>query len=286
MVHQHGPDCAHGEEDNFSRLDILKQAFGEHAKAFEDNLDDQAKAHFEAYKFKVNAQKSVYAARAELAKKIPHFWPQSLANCRSVAQFTDPVDEDALQHLTGVEIVHGDKDVREIEIKFSFSSKNPYFKETTLSKKLSPVPPPSVKDAPPAPSSFDLDAPLYLLPSSSGPTWTSKEHDLTKKAPRVDPAKLEEYDDFGGPGSFFNWFQEEGEDVMGVGESLLEWYGHASEYAAGLASLDDAGSSDGGDLEGLDFSDLDDDDESEDDDPKKEIDLDDERPKKKVKSRK
>ncbi|GAA5907841.1 hypothetical protein JCM6882_004571 [Rhodosporidiobolus microsporus] len=291
MPHEHGPNCAHADDEHLTRIDILKQAFGEHAQAFEDNLDEQAKAHFEAYKFKVAAQKPVYAARASLAQKIPQFWTQSLANCRNIAQFVDPVDEDAMQHLTNVEIVHDEKDVREFEVKFTFSAKNPYFKETTLSKKLTLTPPSSVTDAPPPPSSFDLDAPLYLAAPTTI-TWTSPDHDLTKKAPRgAHPDESEDFDDFAGPGSLFNWFGEEGEDKTSLGESLLEWYSHASEYAAGLASLDDASDDDGDDqFDGLDFDDLeDDDDESEDDDPKKEIDLDDEeskRPKKKVKSRK
>ncbi|BGP13512.1 hypothetical protein JCM10213_000554 [Rhodosporidiobolus nylandii] len=275
------------EADSLTRLDILKQAFGEHAQAFEENLEQQAKAHFEAYKFKLQQQAPVYKSRSELAAKIPNFWSTSLQNCRNVAQFFDPADDDALKHLKEVEIVHDEKDVREFEVKFTFSPKNPYFKETTLSKKLTVTPPSSVTPAPPTPASHDLEAPLYGLPGTKI-TWTSKEHDLTKKAPR--PAKqsteLEEFDEFDGPGSFFNWFAEEGEDEMSVGESLLEWWGHAAEYAAGLASMDDMGDSD---VEGFgaefDF----DDDESEDDDPKKEIDLSDEenkRPKKKQRSKK
>ncbi|GAA5915422.1 hypothetical protein JCM5296_002631 [Sporobolomyces johnsonii] len=257
------------------RSAILKQAFGDHAKAFEDNLNDQARVHFDAYKFKLEKQQPVYKARSELAAKIPNFWFESLQNCGTVAQFIDPVDEEALKHLKDVEIVHGD-DVREYEVKFTFSPKNPYFKETTLSKKLTLTPPASLKPAPEAPASYDLEAPLYLVPSAPI-SWTSPEHDLTKKAPKTVPQDLEEFDEFGGPGSFFNWFTEEGEDEMGLGELLLEWWGHAAEYAAGLAAL---GSDDDDDMGSFGS----DDDESEDDDPKKEIDLSDDekkRPKKK-----
>ncbi|GAA6025454.1 hypothetical protein JCM10207_005731 [Rhodosporidiobolus poonsookiae] len=276
---------ADGQE--LKRIDILQQAFGNKdlAKAFEDNLDDQAKAHFEAYKFKLEQQKPVYKQRAELAKKVPQFWAKSLQNCKNIEQFIDAVDADAFEHLTDVWIEHDTKDVREFEVKFTFSAKNPYFKETTLAKRLTLTPPASLSPKPDTPSSFDLEAPLYLA-ASTPISWTSKDHDLTKKAPRgTAPTDLEEFDVFEGPGSFFNWFADEGEDVTSLGESLLEWWGHAAEYAAGLASLDDM-SEDGSDLGG-EF-DFDDEDESEDDDLKKEIDLSDEekRPKKKQRSKK
>ncbi|GAA6036458.1 hypothetical protein JCM8097_003517 [Rhodosporidiobolus ruineniae] len=272
------------EGQALTRLDILKQAFGEeHAQAFEENLNQVAQAHFDAYKYKLQQQRPVFEARSKIAAKIPHFWATSLGNSRAVSQFFDPVDEDALKHLTEVDIVHSEKDAREFEVKFTFSAKNPYFKETTLSKKVTVTPPKSIKPAPEPVQSFDLEAPLYLLPGTSI-TWTSKDHDLTAKKPRVKATDLEEFDNFDGNGSFFNWFAEEGEDAMSIAETLLEWWGHASEYAAGLASLDDV-SDDEGSLGDFDF---DDEDESEDDDPKKEIDLsdDDRRPKKKARSKK
>ncbi|GAA5953796.1 hypothetical protein JCM8115_004157 [Rhodotorula mucilaginosa] len=263
-----------------TRLDILKQAFGEHAQAFNDNLDDAAKAHYEAYKFKLAQQAPVFRKRAELAAKIPHFWSTSLNNCRATATFIDPVDEEALKALKEVEITHAD-DVREYEIKFTFG-KNPYFKESTLTKKLTLTPPASLEPKPETPSPYDLEAPVYLGPKTPI-TWTSPDHDLTKKAPRANVEDKEEFDEFDGTGSFFNFFTDEGEDPTGMGEILLEWFGHATEYAAGLTALLGDDSDDGG-VE-FDFDEFDDEDDSDDDaDPKKEIDLDAEdskRPKKK-----
>ncbi|TKA51829.1 hypothetical protein B0A53_05181 [Rhodotorula sp. CCFEE 5036] len=279
-----------------TRLDILKQAFGEHAQAFNDNLDDAAKAHYEAckslpysrcrcsslkqHKFKLAQQAPVFRKRAELAAKIPHFWSTSLNNCRATATFIDPVDEEALKALKEVEITHAD-DVREYEIKFTFG-KNPYFKESTLTKKLTLTPPASLEPKPETPSPYDLEAPVYLGPKTPI-TWTSPDHDLTKKAPRANVEDKEEFDEFDGTGSFFNFFTDEGEDPTGMGEILLEWFGHATEYAAGLTALLGDDSDDGG-VE-FDFDEFDDEDDSDDDaDPKKEIDLDAEdskRPKKK-----
>ncbi|BGP10414.1 Protein SET [Rhodotorula toruloides] len=256
-----------------ARIDLLKAAFGDAASKFEENLNEAAKVHFEAYKFKLERQKPVYKARAELASKVPQFWYNSLQNCGPMAQFIDPVDEDALKHLKEVSIEHGE-DVREFEVKFTFG-KNPYFKESVLSKKLTLTAPSSVTPKPEPAAPYDLEATTYLA-SATPISWTSADHDLTKKAPRSLATDKEEFDEFEGPGSFFNWFKEEGEDITTMGESLLEWYGHATEYAAGLAAVDDDS-----DDQGFDFDD--DFDESEDEDPKKEIDLSDEekRPKKK-----
>lgn len=196
--------------------------------------------------------------------------------------------------------------------------KNPYFKESTLTKKLTLTPPASLEPKPETPSPYDLEAPVYLGPKTPI-TWTSPDHDLTKKAPRANVEDKEEFDEFDGTGSFFNFFTDEGEDPTGMGEILLEWFGHATEsvmtsflvpieivfgssfratraaansaltlnlarrYAAGLTALLGDDSDDGG-VE-FDFDEFDDEDDSDDDaDPKKEIDLDAEdskRPKKK-----
>lgn len=119
-----------------------------------------------------------------------------------------------------------------------------------------------------APPPFNLEADLFLLPCER-PQWTSPEHDLCKKAPRPDIKAMEEFDEFEGQGSFFHLFADvaDGIDEIDVGETLLEWYAHATEYAGGLTNLDDV-DSDGA----FDFDD-DDDDESDEEDPTKEIDL-------------
>ncbi|GAA5938568.1 Vps75p [Sporobolomyces koalae] len=259
------------------RIDILKAAFGDaQAQKFEDNLLQDSKAQFDAYVHKISLQKPLFKSRSELSQNVPEFWFNALRNCRLTAQALDNVDVEALKHLKDVWIEHNDKDVREYEITFTFSPKNPYFKESKITKKVTVSPPKPSGDTP-APSPHDLDAPLYLLPSSKI-SWTSDEHNLVKKAPRVNVLDMEEFDEEfdGSTGSFFNWFNEEGEDEMGLAETLLEWWTHATEYAAGLSAMD----SDDEDLSGGEF----DEEDSDDDDLKKEIDLSDEdskRPKKK-----
>lgn len=113
-----------------------------------------------------------------------------------------------------------------------FSPNNPYFKETVLSKKITCTPP-STSSSDSGPEPYDLEAPSYT--SFCKITWTSDDKDLTKLAPRVNPAELEEFDEFSGMGSFFNWFKEEGsDDTFHLGEELLEWYSHALEFVFSL----------------------------------------------------
>ncbi|ORY86702.1 hypothetical protein BCR35DRAFT_302421 [Leucosporidium creatinivorum] len=253
------------ELESLDRLTFLKQAFGEHATAFDSNLDEVAKINFDAYKHKLHHLRPTLLTRQTLSKKIPSFWLSALKNCRATARFVDPADEIALKHLDEVWIEHGKEDPREWEFKLTFSSKNPSFSNTILSRKFTCTPPSPA----PAPSAFDLEADVYLLPTTA-PSWTSPEHNLLLKAPRADPTQMEEFDDFGGPGSFFHLFDDklDGEDQIGMAEILLEWWAHATEYAAGLTAIDDLSSDDEG-FFGLDG----DDDEDSDDDPTKEIDL-------------
>jgi hypothetical protein len=106
----------------------------------------------------------------------------------------------------------------------TFSAKNPYFKETVLTKKVTVTPPSTSSDGGPLP--YDLSAPSYTAFSKI--SWTSPDHDLTKKAPKVNLEELETYDEFAGFGSLFCWFGESGLD-SGLAEDFLEWWGHALE---------------------------------------------------------
>jgi len=197
--------------------------------------------------------------RAALAAKSDKFWYTAIMNCGQSAQFVDPVDHEALQHLDDVWIEH-DADPRNWTITFTFNKKNPYFDETKLVKHFTVVAPKGI-EAEPA-TAFDLEADLFIA-GEQKIRWTSSEHDLVKKAPKVSHAhahgggccgghgtddgaaqvniqELEENDEFSGPGSFFNLFAQTGEDEEGLGEFLLEWWAHALEYAAGLQPEEDS----------------------------------------------
>ncbi|KAL8277270.1 hypothetical protein RQP46_010339 [Phenoliferia psychrophenolica] len=255
------------------RKQALKEAFGKDAGAFDALLVEVAKVNFDAYKTKVESLATIQDKLSTLAKKVPKFWPTSIAKCPALAQNFDPQDADALAYLTDVKIVHDKKDVRDFTVEMHFSSKNPFFSNTVLRKSLTVTPPAGTE----TPSEYDLDADLYALPVVEPIKWTSPDHDLTKKAPRPKMEDLEEFDAFDGMGSFFCWFGEDGKDGLGIGETLLEWKSNAIEYAANMID-DDMGS----DMEGMPSGDEDD---SDDDDPTKEVDLEseDERPKKKTK---
>lgn len=192
-------------------------------------LEDQADSHpiDSADKLKLEQQKPIFKKRAELAAKVKDFWFTALENCGKTAQFIDAVDEEALKALKDVWIEHSADDVREYEIRFTFG-KNPYFKNTTLVKKLTLQPPADLADKADTPKPFDLDVPVYLA-DKTPIDWTSPDHDLTKKAPRSHADEREEFDEFEGPGSFFNWFGETGEDRTSLAEVLVEWWAHATE---------------------------------------------------------
>ena len=178
-------------------------------------------------KFKIEQQKPVYKKRAELAAKVKDFWFTALQHCGTTSQFIDAVDEEALKALKDVWIEHSTSDVREYEIRFTFG-KNPFFKNSTLVKKLTLTPPADLADKADKPKPFDLEAPVYLADKVTI-DWISPDHDLTKKSPRAHADDKEEFDEFEGAGSFFNWFGEVGEDRTSLGENLLEWWAHATE---------------------------------------------------------
>lgn len=185
-----------------------------------------------------------------------------MTQCHSTAQLLDPVDIPALEHLEDVSITHED-DPRNWTISFSFDRKNPFFSNKVLSKSFTVVPP-AGSDAPAA-APYDLEADVFT--SATSIDWTSDAHNLIKKAPKVSLPRsscaksccggadsshggeqinvddLEENDDFNGSfGSFFNNFLSEGEDTESLSENLLEWYSHATEFAAGLIPLGESDS--------------------------------------------
>ena len=176
-------------------------------------------------KVKIQLQKPVFERRAALAKDVKGFWPTSLQQCEALSRFLDPADLPALAHLTDVWIEHDTADPRNYDVVFTFA-KNAFFKNTTLTKSYSVNPP--AGSPYPKPQEADLEADLYQTVTKID--WTSPEHDLTKKCPRPQSIEdLEEFDEFGSPGSWFNLFLEDGADDIGLGELLLEWWPHAAE---------------------------------------------------------
>lgn len=151
----------------------------------------------------------------------------------------DPVDRDCLSHLVDLDIKHDDTDGRNVTISLvsnslldtdassrecqHFDQDNPYFSERTLTKKMTVTAAALADDV----AKYDVDAPLESTPVTI--TWSSPDHDLTKKKPRIDLDELEDGDEFEGSiGSFFNWFGET-EDRVSASEMVIELHAGAVE---------------------------------------------------------
>jgi hypothetical protein len=103
-----------------------------------------------------------------------------------------PVDHELLGLLEDVWIEHSETDPREIEITFTFPE-NDYIKEKTLTKKFTVAKP---AEGSSHESKYDLDVQLETSPVTI--TWKDDEHNLIKKAPRVNPVDIEDDDDLNG----------------------------------------------------------------------------------------
>ena len=66
----------------------------------------------------MTANKPIHAKRAALAKQVPKFWLNALANNMSFVPFIDPVDKEAFEFLEDVWIEHNEEDPRDFEIRF------------------------------------------------------------------------------------------------------------------------------------------------------------------------
>lgn len=69
-------------------------------------------------KFKIEANAKVLKARSTIVSDIPQFWFTALINCTSIVPYLDPVDREALQHLTDVSIDHSTTDPRDFTLTF------------------------------------------------------------------------------------------------------------------------------------------------------------------------
>lgn len=164
--------------------------------------------------------------------------------------YIDSADRPALQHLTDFELKHDASDPRIVSFTFvsasedhrqrcesltldlagpqHFGADNPYFSDRTLTKSFTLAP-----DLDPSTALYDVDAPVISTPVAIN--WTSPDHDLVKKKPRINLDEVEEYDENfdidGSVGSFFNFFSEE-KDTVGIHEALLELHAVAVEYAS------------------------------------------------------
>jgi len=189
-------------------------------------------------------RKPYYKKRNDVIREIPDFWLKAFLNHDMMADLLDEEDQNAFKYLKELNVEDSDDVKSGFKISFTFDT-NPYFKNKTLSKTFQ----------------YNDDAELTVVPTKID--W-KEGMDLTKrhKGGKTDNNKRthEEIDSE----SFFNWFNEEDQDLE-LGEIIKEdLWPNPSKYYHGLTDDDDdEGDDDEVEVEGDDEEGEGDDDEGE-----------------------
>ncbi|ORY27440.1 hypothetical protein BCR39DRAFT_538039 [Naematelia encephala] len=189
-------------------------------------------------------------------KPIDSFWLIALTSHRVISPLiSSKSDQHALSFVEHVELVQDEEDPRPYEIIFHFKE-NPYFTNSTLSKKF------SLKDEfKDKKDGFEDD---HLEPGIQKIDWKEGQN-LTEKYPRQSG---EDGDFEGDIGSFFHFFTE-AEDIYGIGQLLQdEILPEAVGFFTGKEGQDEMNSEDEDEESGDEEDEIDLEDE-EDDQPKK-----------------
>ncbi|GFR49042.1 hypothetical protein Agub_g11066 [Astrephomene gubernaculifera] len=100
-----------------------------------DKVNDEASDRVLAVEQEYNKKRRpIYTQRASIIKNVPLFWQRTLSSHPTLAdQLTDD-DTAVLEHLTELEVVDFDDIKSGFKIVLNFSSRNPFFSNTTLTK--------------------------------------------------------------------------------------------------------------------------------------------------------
>jgi len=209
----------------------------------------------------IKRMEPIYEKRRQFVKKIPKFWAVAILRHAGLAMDLK-VEEDqrVLQNLTDIWVKRDSIDPRVYTLEFTFSQ-NPYFEDRILRKVYqfteSPARKKEVADREGFKWSmldFDWDDDVKALPCKI--SWKPGKNLCRKYAKKVD-----EDGEIDTLGSFFNWFESDG-DTFDIGTIIAdELFPEAIEYFNG--EIDDE---DDEDEDGEDNEDDDDDDDEDDDD--------------------
>jgi len=193
----------------------------------------------------------IYETRRRFTTTIPKFWPTSfLRHVGLSMDLKNAEDIKALQYLTDVAIQRNPVEPRVFTIEFTFSN-NPYFDDRVLKKVYQFVESPARKKEPADREGFkwtmldfDWEKDVKALPQKI--RWKSGKNLSTKYPRTLDPDDGDVIE----LGSFFNWFESDG-DVFDLGMMIEEEiYPNAINYFNGEVEDDedeDEDESDGGD---------------------------------------
>ncbi|XP_022085170.1 protein SET-like [Acanthaster planci] len=168
-----------------SEIDALNEQASEEILHVEQKYNKLRKPHFDK--------------RAEMIKKIPHFWVTTFLHHPQVSMLLDEQDEEALQYLTKVEVQEFEDIKSGYRILFHFKPNNPYFENEVIYKE------------------FHLNDSGDPSSNSSTIKW-KPGMDLTKRNTAVQQKGVAQKRPHGDSESFFCWFNDHtdaGADELG-----------------------------------------------------------------------
>ncbi|XP_043841432.1 protein SET-like [Dromiciops gliroides] len=213
-----------------------------------DKLNEQASAEILKVEQNYNQlRQPFFQKRSEWIAKIPDFWVTTLVSHPQMSSLFVEEDEEALHHLTRIEVIEFEDVKSGYRIDFYFGE-NPYFENKVISKE------------------FHLDESGDLASKSTEIHWKSGK-DLTKRPDQIQSKggrkrSREE------PDSFFTWFSDHtdaGADELGEVIKDDIWLNPLQYYLVSDIDNEEGEGEGDGDEEGLEESDGDEESEEEED---------------------
>ncbi|XP_074654215.1 protein SET-like [Tubulanus polymorphus] len=211
-----------------------------------DRLNEQASEDILKVEQKYNKlRQPFFQKRSDLIAKIPNFWVTAFVNHPQVSALLNEEDEEALQHLTKVEVQEFEDIKSGYRINFQFD-KNPFFDNDVISKE------------------FHLNDTGEPSSKSTTIKWQNGQ-DLTKRSQGNAKDRKRRHDD---QESFFCWFTDHGDagaDELGevikddIWPNPLQYYLASEIEEEGMGGDDELDEDD----EGIEEEDAEDDDIAE-----------------------
>lgn len=188
---------------------------------------------------KIKRMDPVYNQRRQFIKNIPKFWPTALFRHAGLA-LDLKIDDDikALQYVTDIWVNRNPVEPRVYTIQFTFSN-NPYFGDKVLQKVYQLNGSPGSRNEPADQEGFkwsmiDFDWDRDVKALASRINWKPRKN-LCQQYPK----EVDEDGDVEELGSFFNWFESDG-DVFDIGLLISdEIFPDAINYFNGEVDSDD-----------------------------------------------
>jgi len=208
-----------------------------------EKLNDEATDAILQIEKKFNTlRKPYYKKRNEVIREIPEFWLKAFLNHDMMADLLDEEDQSAFKHLRELSVEDSEDVKSGFKITFTFDP-NAYFKNKTLSKTFT----------------YNEDGELTVVPTKV--EW-KEGMDLTKRVKSKAEGGKRTADENASE-SFFNWFNDEDQDLE-LGEIIKEdLWPNPGKYYHGLTDEEEDGGEGYDEVEVVDDEEDDEEDEEE-----------------------